>query len=156
MKATKSVALLMIFMTVVFLAFGTVGCDGSGNNFDVSGQENDGKTPYGYIATAEDINSLVTDDDKLVINYYDAYVWVVYFAEDGSIDRMVYIYDFETSDNASNMVDKRKSELASNKTMTVTSAKSIDNFVVIELTDSSFENVSREILENNFSQLIVM
>ncbi len=155
MKNSKSAFCLIIVLSVIFLAFGSSACTSTGNNFDVSGKENDESLYINNITTIEDIENLVTNDDRLVINYYDAYVWVVYFADNGSIEHMVYIYDFETPRKAKNMVDTRRKELECNKTMTIKYAKSIENYVVIDLTDTSFTNVTRSMLENNFSLLIV-
>ncbi len=155
MMNKKSALCLLVVLTVICLAFGSSACTANGDNFDVSGKENDKSIYLNNITTIEDINNLVTNDDRLVINYYDAYIWTVYFAKDGSIEHMVYIYDFETPNKAQRMVKTRKEELECNKTMTIKYAKSIENYVVIDLVDTSFTNVTRSMLENNFSLLIV-
>ncbi|MBQ8000693.1 MAG: hypothetical protein IJ298_05670 [Ruminococcus sp.] len=155
MKNKKSAACLLVVLLVIFLSFSSSACTGNGDNFDVSGKENDESIYLNNITTVEDIENLVTNDNRLVINYYDAYIWTVYFAQDGSIEHMVYIYDFETEAKAQKMVKTRKEELECNKTMTIKCAKSIENYVVIDLVDTSFTNVTRSMLENNFSLLIV-
>ena len=107
------------------------------------------------IKSSKDIENLVTSDDKLVINYYDAYTWVVFFDELGHIRCMTYVYSFADDDEADIMANPRKSELERNRTMTVYSSRAIDEYVVAILTDTSFTNITRSILENNFSGLIV-
>lgn len=155
MKIKKSTLCIIVVLAVIFLAFSSSACTGNGDSFDVSGKENDESVYVNNITTIEDIDNLVTNDDRLVINYYDAYIWTVYFAEDGSIEHMVYIYDFETEKKAEKNVKSRKEELECNKTMKIKYAKSIDKYVVIDLVDTSFTNVTRAMLENNFSLLIV-
>lgn len=151
----KSALCLLLVLSVLFLSVASSACTSNGDNFDVSGKENDESVYINNITTIEDIDNLVTNDNRLVINYYDAYIWIVYFAEDGSIEHMVYIYDFETPKKAEKMVDTRKKELECNKTMTIKYAKSVEQYVVIDLVDTSFTNVTRAMLENNFSLLIV-
>ncbi len=155
MKNKNSALLLLVVLTVVIFAFGSSACTANGDNFDVSGKENDESIYLNNINTIEDIENLVTNDDRLVINYYDAYIWTVYFSDDGSIEHMVYIYDFETPKKAEKMVESRKEELEANKTMKVKQAKAVDSYVVVDLVDTSFTNVTRTALENNFSLLIV-
>ncbi len=155
MKTKKSVLLLLVVLSVMFFAFSSSACTSDSDNFDVPGKENGESVYLNNITTIEDIENLVTNDDRLVINYYDAYIWTVYFSEDGSIEHMVYIYDFETPKKAEEMVKSRKEELESNKTMTVKHAKAVDSYVVVDLVDTSFTNVTRAMLENNFSLLIV-
>lgn len=137
------------------MLFTAVGCSGKDNNFNVSGQSTDAVTDKYNFTTVEDIENLVTDDERLVINYFDAYIWIVYFDDDGNIDHMVYIYEFTDETTASSMVEKRCAELEQNKSMTVLSSYSVGNYVLVDLTDISFTNVTRAMLENNFSGLVV-
>ncbi len=139
---------MLVVLTITLFAFSSFGC--TVNN--VSGKES---KYLNKINTVEDIDNLVTNDDRLVINYFDAYLWTVYFSESGSIEHMVYIYDFKTPENAKKMVKTRKEELERNKTMTIKNAKAVDRYIVVDLVDISFTNVTRGILEYNFSQLIV-
>lgn len=150
MKNTKSALCILVVLVVVFLTMGTSAC-----TTDVSGKEKEESVYLNNIMTMEDIDNLVTSDDRLVINYYDAYIWTVYFSDDGSIEHMVYLYNFETPQKAEKMVKTRKQELECNKTMTIKNARAIDTYVVVDLFDSSFTNVTRSMLETNFSQLIV-
>ena len=150
MKYTKSTLCVLTVLFVIFLVMGTSAC-----TTDVSGKEKEESIYLNNIVTKEDIDNLVTNDERLVINYYDAYIWTVYFSEDGSIEHMVYLYDFKTSKKAENMVKTRKQELECNKTMTIKNARAIDSYVVVDLFDSSFTNVTRSMLETNFTQLIV-
>ncbi len=133
----------------------TVGCSGKGNNFDVSGQSTDGVNDVYFLSSVEEIEELVTDDNKLVINYFDSYLWVVYFDEESKIEHMIYIYEFEDEIKAESMISERTKELSKNKTMTIDNAYNISNYLIVSLTDTSFTNVSRAILENNFNGLIV-
>lgn len=155
MKVKCSSALLVSLIVIVVLAFGAVGCADSSDGFVVSGHENNGKIETDTLSTTEDIVNLVTDDDKLVINYFDAYTWVVFFDENRYVENMIYIYKFDSAEAAEDMLSTRKEELEINKTMTVTEAKTIENYIIIYLDDTSFTNVTREMLENNFSQMIV-
>lgn len=150
MKNTKSALCILVVLVVVFLTMGTSAC-----TTYVSGKEKEESVYLNNIMTMEDIDNLVTSDDRLVINYYDAYIWTVYFSDDGSIEHMVYLYNFETPQKAEKMVKTRKQELECNKTMTIKNARAIDTYVVVDLFDSSFSNVTRSMLETNFSQLIV-
>lgn len=122
--------------------------EGGGSNHNNNADAN-------YIADVSDIENLVTDGDKLVINYYDAYIWTVFFDETDLVDRMIYIYKFSDETEAESMVKSRSEELKKNKSMKIENAYNVENYVVVELVDESFENVSRSILENNFSLLIV-
>lgn len=151
MKRKTTALLLLVVLTVTFLAFSSSGC--ACNN--VFGKENDENKYVDLIKTVEDIDNLVTDNDRLVINYFDAYLWAVYFSESGSIEHMTYVYDFNTPEDAEKNVKTRKEELERNKTMTIKKAKAVDKYIVVDLTDTSFTNVSRNILEYNFSMLIV-
>ena len=150
-KQDKLISIVLLFFILIVFA-SVAGCSGDNTGFDVSGCTDDKKDT---ITSLEDITNLVTDNEKLVINYYDAYIWIVYFDELGSIKHMTYIYSFEDKDKAESMVDTRTEELEKNKTMTIIGARSIDRYLVVELTDTSFTNVTRSILETNFSGLIV-
>ncbi len=150
-KQDKFIAVTLL-VSIMFLFVSVSGCTGDKSNFDVSGHTNDKEN---YITSSEDITNLVTDDEKLVINYYDAYIWIVHFDNLGSIERMTYIYSFNDADEASSMVETRKEELENNKTMKVISSRCVDKYLIVELTDTSFTNVTRSILETNFSGLIV-
>ena len=151
MKIRSRALFLLVVLTATLFAFSSSGC--SFNN--MFGKENEESKYLNLIKTVEDIDNLVTNDDRLVINYFDAYLWIVYFSESGSIEHMTYIYDFKTSDNAEKMVDTRKEELERNKTMTIKNAKAVDKYIVVDLVDTSFTNVTRNMLEYNFSTLIV-
>ncbi len=155
MKNKVSIISIFIVLTVMLSITVSVGCSGNKTNFDVSGQTTEGINDNYFISTVEDIENLVTDDEKLVINYFDAYIWIVFFDSDSKIERMIYIYEFEDESKAQAMTAERKNELSKNKTMTINEAYSISNYVVVSLTDTSFTNVSRSILENNFNGLIV-
>lgn len=146
------VSALMIVLLIIVVS---VGCTVQKDNFDVIGISKDENQSVFAINTVEEIMNVVTDDDKLVINYYDAYTWVVLFDEDNRTTMMLYIYKFDTAEIASDMLKIRKEELEKNRTMTIESCRQIEEYIVVELTDSSFDNVSREMLENNFSGLIV-
>lgn len=150
-KQDKLIAVLLLF-SILLLYANLVSCTGVKSNFDVFGHTADKEN---FIASTEDITNLVTDDEKLVINYYDAYIWIVYFDNFGSIERMAYIYTFNTEQEALEMIDVRKEELETNKTMTIINARSIDKYLIVELKDTSFTNVTRSMLETNFSGLIV-
>lgn len=151
MKKRSTALFLLVVLAVTFFAFSSSGC--SCNN--VFGEENDVNKYLNKIKSIEDIDNLVTDDDRLVINYFDAYLWAVYFSEGGSIEHMTYIYDFKTPEDAESNVKTRKEELERNKTMTIKSARAVDKYIVVDLVDTSFTNVSRNMLEYNFSMLIV-
>lgn len=141
-------AILLIVLTIA------VGCSAKQNKFDVSGEENEKALP-GYISSVNEIDKLVTNDEKLVINYFDAYIWVVHTDNEGSIERMTYIYEFESQSEAMDMVSIRSEELVKNRTMTILRSKAIDEYVVVDLIDTSFATVNRSILEHNFSGLII-
>ncbi|MGN0453257.1 MAG: hypothetical protein ACI4GZ_05590 [Ruminococcus sp.] len=145
----------LTLLAVMFLSFSACSCSNSTGNFDVSGNDNIPTVEVFSLAAEEDIKNLVTDDDKLVINYYDAYIWTVFFSPDGSIDHMIYIYGFETDEEAASMVEIRTKELKANKTMKILSSASVGRYVVVDLEDTSFAGVERSVLEHNFSQLIV-
>ncbi len=155
MKRIIPTVSLLLLVAVLLSGVMSTGCvsnvEGTAINVTTATSEAD----EFYINSSEDIINLVTDDDKLVINYYDAYVWVVFFDENGYVDNMIYIYRFESEEAAKDMVKTRKQELSQNKAMDITDARHIENYVVVELLDSSFASVTRGILENNFSQLIV-
>lgn len=142
------VAILLIIVAIA------VGCSARENKFDVSGEENEKALP-GYISSVNEIDKLVTNDEKLVINYFDAYIWVVHTDNEGSIERMTYIYEFESQSEAMDMVSIRSEELVKNRTMTILRCKAIGKYVVVDLIDTSFDNVNRLILEHNFSGLII-
>lgn len=152
MKKYDKITPLFILLFVLTIMATAVGCSSDRSKFDVSGYT---ENLSDDIVTSEDIKELVTDDEKLVINYYNAYTWVIYFDNMGSIRYMTYIYSFSDSDEAFAMVDVRKEELEKNKTMTITDAYSVDEFLIVELTDTSFTNISRSVLETNFSGLVV-
>ena len=155
MKHNKFFLDIIIVMCVVVLSGSSVGCSNENGSFSASGQSTSNILQKDFISSVEDIENLVTDNEKLVINYYDAYIWVVFFDESGVIDYMTYIYEFDDKNEAETMVSVRKEQLSQNKTMNVISASLIENFVVVELNDTSFTNVSRGMLENNFNGLIV-
>lgn len=155
MKQNKFLIDIFVVLCVIFITGSVVGCSEKNGRFDVSGQTTGNIIEENLINSLEDIENLVTDDEKLVINYYDAYIWTVFFDESGVIDKMIYIYEFGDEKEAESMVDVRQEQLSQNKTMSITDAISIENFVVITLTDTSFTNVTRGMLENNFNGLIV-
>lgn len=155
MKKVYSQTLILVLIIVVLSLGINTGCVSVVEGR--SGENEPTTVPAGvnFISTTEDIKNLVTDDKKLVINYYDAYIWTVFFDNDNTVKSMVYVYDFKSSEEAENNTELRKKELEKNKTMTITSAYNVENYVVMELEDTSFKGVSREILENNFKGLIV-
>lgn len=155
MKNKVSIISIFVVLSVILSISVSVGCSGKKSGFDVSGQTTEGIEDEYFISSVEDIENLVTDNEKLVINYFDAYIWVVFFDEDLKIDSMLYIYEFEDEEKAQSMVSVRKNELSKNKTMSINESYSVDKYVIITLTDTSFTNVSRSILENNFNGLIV-
>ena len=142
-------------ITIVILIVVAVGCSAKKEDFNVSGKTNPEITDGIVINSIEDIKSLVTDDNKLVINYFDAYTWVVLCDDQSITEEMVYIYEFDDNNVAEYMLSVRKSELEKNRAMKINSCKVIDQFVVVQLTDSSFHNVTRNMLEINFDGLIV-
>ncbi len=149
---SKAVALLV----AIALLFCTVcGCSSSVQSLETNSDEDINKSLYYTISSSEDIKELVTDDNKLVINYYEAYIWTVFFNEENTVDSMIFIYKFDSPEKAHSMIETRTHELERNKTMRVTNAKSVENYLVVELVDSSFDGLSRERLENNFNNLIV-
>lgn len=147
-----SVSALMVVLIVVMVS---VGCSVPREKFDVSGKINEDNYKYHLIESVDDIKLLVTDDDKLVINYFDAYTWMISFDENDIPDKMTYIYKFDNEKIASEMASVRKSELEKNRTMKVISSFNIEEYVVVTLVDSSFNNVTRDKLEYNFEGLIV-
>lgn len=151
MKKNKLVAVFLI-ITFLFLVASVVGC--SGDDIDPN-LPDFAKDIIKSIDSSKDVKNLVTDDDKLVINYYDAYIWVIYFDELGNIECMTYIYAFEDESEAELMAKPRGAELERNRTMTVYNSRAVDEYVVVILTDTSFTNITRSILENNFSGLVV-
>lgn len=155
MKYIRSVLVLIMLSSMLTGAFAVAGCTAENGSFSASGEENNSSNLHFSLYTVEDIKNLVTTDDMLVINYYDAYKWIVFLNKDNSVGRMIYIYEFESQDRAEEMVSVRASELRKNKTMSIISEKAIENYVVIELTDSSFSDISGDMLRSNFAQLIV-
>ncbi len=155
MKNKVSIISIFIVLSVMLSITVTVGCSGKGNNFDVSGQTTDGIDDAYFISSVEEVEELVTDDNKLVINYFDAYIWIVFFNEESKIEHMVYIYEFEDEAEAESMISERTKELSKNKTMSIDKAYNISNYLIVSLNDTSFTNISRSILENNFNGLIV-
>ncbi|MBE6737177.1 MAG: hypothetical protein IKB72_06180 [Ruminococcus sp.] len=151
----NSVSGISVLIVVLIIIAASVGCSVQKDNFDVSGMTNDEDFNKAVISTVDDIKNVVTDDDKLVINYFDAYTWIILFNDDNMPKKMVYIYRFENREEALKMTDIRKSELEKNRTMKVESCRNIEEYVVAELIDTSFDNISRETLENNFNGLIV-
>ena len=152
MKKQDKIFSAVILLIIMFMLVSTAGCSCDSSKFDVSGHTGDDKNT---IKSVEDITNLVTDDEKLVINYYDAYIWIVYFDNLGTIRSMTYIYEFSDSQEAESMVSTRTEELEKNKTMTIVNARAVEQYLVVDLTDTSFTNVTRSILETNFSGLIV-
>lgn len=155
MKYIRSALVLFIFSAMLTCTLIVAGCTADNGNFSVSGEENNSGNLHFSIYTVEDIKNLVTTDDMLVINYYDAYKWIVFLNKDDSVGSMIYIYEFESQDRAEEMVFVRASELKKNKTMNILSEKVIENFVIVELTDSSFSSITGEVLRSNFAQLLV-
>lgn len=155
MKNRVSILIMFIVLSVVLSISVTAGCSDNRPSFDVSGQTTQGVSDSNFITSVEDIENLVTDNDRLVINYFDAYIWVVFFNEESKIESMMYIYEFENDETAQSMTSVRSNELSQNKTMTVIQAYCVANYVVVSLTDTSFQNISRSMLENNFNGLIV-
>lgn len=155
MKKVYSKAALLTLILIVFSLAVNTGCVSDVKGTSSENEETTIPAYTNYIDSSSDIDNLVTDDYKLVINYYDAYIWVVFFNQENTVDSMLYAYDFNTCEEAADMVETRRRELQKNKTMTITSAYSVDNYVVMELLDSSFDGLSRDILENNFNGLIV-
>ena len=155
MKRTYPIMGLSIAAMILIIVAIAVGCSANKNEFDVSGKEEENILP-GFISTVAEIEKLVTDDKRLVINYFDAYMWVVYADTDAAgVERMTYIYKFASENEAQDMVSIRSEELAKNRTMTILRCKAIGRYVVADLKDTSFANVSRSILEYNFSGLVI-
>ena len=144
-------SITVIILIVVSIA---VCCNARQKNYDVSGVNNENNLP-GYISDVNEIVNLVTDDEKLVINYFDAYTWVVYTSADGSIERMTYIYKFNSAEEAQKMLKPRTQELSQNRSMTILRCNTFGEYVVVELKDSSFNNVNRSLLETNFAGLVI-
>ncbi len=142
-------------MVVLVIIAVSVGCSVNKDRFDVTGIAKEENNNEFIINTTDDIKNIVTDDDKLVINYFDAYTWIILFNEYNKPSHMVYVYKFEDSKTAIEMADVRRNELEKNRSMVILASRAIDDFVVVDLLDSSFDNVTREVLENNFSGLIV-
>ena len=155
MKNYMTVKAIALFLAVAAMFCTLWGCNSSVKGLDTNSEEDVNINPVYSLKSAEDIENLVTGDNILVINYYDAYIWAVIFDDAGNIDHMIYIYKFDTPEKAHSMTETRKHELERNKTMKVNTAKSVDNFLLVDLVDSSFEGVKRETLENNFKNLIV-
>lgn len=155
MKNNTSLTTSILLLFLILLMFGLSGCACSNGTFTVYGHENNYDFLENKLNTTEDIKNLVTDDDKLVINYYNAYTWVVFFGDTGNIEHMIYIYSYDSESDAMSLVDDRVKELDLNSTMKIQASKVIDSYVAIDLTDSSFTNVTRSMLEHNFSMLIV-
>ena len=143
---------LLLLMVMVFVA---VLSTTKQAELDVNAQTQEQKLSENYIGSAEEINHIVTDDYKLVINYFDAYIWIVSFDSKGCVEDMTYIYKFADNYEAQDMVSVRAGELAENETINVKKSYVIDSYVVVEVHDSSFESISREMLEKNFDGLIV-
>ena len=155
MKEKSLTLILSSLLAIVFFAFAAVGCSGNGQGFQVSGQENTNCLQECNVSSVSDIKNLVTDDDKLVINYYDAYIWVVYFSQTGEIEEMMYIYEFENSEDAESAITSRVSELEQISTMIILDSHTIENYITITLKDTSFTGVTRNMLEYNFNGLII-
>lgn len=151
MKRKSAALLLLVILVVMFFTLSSSACA----PYSYSGGEDDESKYLNSINTTDDIENLVTTDERLVINYFDAYLWTVYFSETGSIEHMVYIYEFDSPNKAQKMLKTRVEELERNKTMTVKSAKAVESYIVVDLIDISFTNVTRDMLEYNFSMLIV-
>ena len=151
-KAIIGLLMATIVLLIVIVAFG---CSSGNRKFDVSGKSDASLNEVSIINTIEDINNLVTDDEKLVIDYFGAYTWVVLYNEEGFTENMIYVYEFEDAQTAQDVVSVRKNELEQNRTMTVKNSRVIENYVVVDLCDTSFHNVTRNMLENNFKGLIV-
>jgi len=145
------ISILTVVLSIVAIS---VGCSVKDEKFDVSANTDQVKIQKDLLETADDIKNIVTDDDKLVINYYDAYTWIVLFDENDYPKNMMYVYKFESEENATKMINERKKELEMNRSIKVTSAKVIDEFLIIELEDSSFDKIPRGQLEYNFNGLI--
>lgn len=156
MKNIRVTVSALVIATVLLSSVVFAGCVSNVEGTEIDDNKNTVETKVFSLESSEDILNLVTDDDKLVINYYDAYIWVVFFGESGIVEDMIYIYKFESEDEAKSMEKTRKEELEKNKTMKITDAYTVGCYVVVELEDSSFSTVTREMLENNFSQLIVI
>ncbi len=154
MKKERFIKTQIMLLIMVVCILGLSACTPSDGTFTVYGHENNYDFLEKELNTSEDIKNLVTDDDKLVINYYDAYTWVVFFGDTGSIEHMIYIYSFESNSEALSIVDDRVKELKLNYSMKIQASKVIDSYVLIDLVDSNFTNVSRNMLEHNFSNLI--
>lgn len=155
MKKSYSQAFILALILVLFSLSFSAGCVSVVEGTVGDNEQNSVPMPTNFISSASDVKDLVTDDDKLVINYYDAYVWTVFFGSDDTVRSMVYVYNFEDEQEAEKMVSVRKAELEKNKTMTITAAYRVGTYVVMELNDTSFDGVSRSILEHNFNGLIV-
>lgn len=155
MKRFRYIFMIFVLLMISVFPFIAVGCSEQNTNFDVAGDDSVEFTEPETVPFSEQVKSFVTTDDKLVINYFDAYLWIVYFNEDDTVSHMTYIYEFESEDVAKDMVNTRKNELSVNKTMTITDACYIEEYVIIDLTDSSFDGTTRDILEHNFENLIV-
>lgn len=151
MKKDKFFSIILL-ITSMFLLSSAVGCSADKSDPSLPDFVNEKQK---LIDSGDDVENLVTGDDKLVINYYDSYIWVVYFDELGHIECMTYVYAFADEEEAQLMAQPRKSELERNRTMTVYTSRAVDEYVVVILTDTSFTNITRSILENNFSGLVV-
>ena len=78
----NSVSGISVLIVVLIIIAASVGCSVQKDNFDVSGMTNDEDFNKAVISTVDDIKNVVTDDDKLVINYFDAYTWIILFNDD--------------------------------------------------------------------------
>lgn len=156
MKIIRIAVAAVLLATMLLSAVSFAGCVSNVEGTEIKDNETVAEEEEFSLVSSEDVLNLVTDDDKLVINYYDAYIWTVFFDKSGNVEDMIYIYKFKSEDEAKSMVKTRKEELENNKTMKITDAYSVGCYVIVELEDSSFASVTREMLENNFSQLIVI
>lgn len=146
---------LYILMFVVVTVIIATGILANGRDMGVNATTEESVESNYLIDTVVEIDNVVTDDDKLVINYFDMYKWIVYYNESSTVENMTYIYEFSSEKEAQEMVSIRKQELMLNGTISVQDCRAVENYVVVDLVDTSFKNVSRNILEKNFSGLIV-
>ncbi len=144
---------LVIALSVLLLNLW--GCSSNVMGLEAKPEDEINKSLFYSIVNAEDIKNLVTDGSKLVINYYDAYIWTVFFTQDDTVESMMYIYKFDSPEKANSMLESRVHELLRNRTVKVNDSKCVENYLLVELVDTSFDGISRDHLEINFSNLIV-
>jgi hypothetical protein len=100
---------------------------------------------------AETINSLYTDDNKLVFAVGDIYKLVYYHDEDGNITGVEHYYEYSDETTANEKCEEDKESLKNDASIKNITCKG--NYVIYTISDTEWGDLTLEKVKSTYSYL---